>query len=170
MIEVLVLSESWQLLALENQEANEIINRKLNRQISQRTQGLRFNLDIKKLGNRTSTVPTHFRRAVDFGVPAPGAPPETSLARYISIIERLHDEMQKVMDVTPDPDARQFTEMLIDATKAVEGLLSGYDDKTKALFRPILLNPLQIVAARLPPPEAITKFGVAQPNRFFPRR
>ena len=59
-------------------------------------------------------------------------------------------------------------ELVWQALRDVEG--APLDDKTKALFRPILLNPLQIVAARLPPPEAITKFGVAQPNRFFPRR
>jgi type VI secretion system protein ImpL len=158
--------------ALENQELNKIINQKINTKLTNKTQGLRFNVDIKKLGSKVSVVPGVFKKTVEFAVPpASAAQGDTPLAKYISILESLRDEMQKAEDLTPGVDARQFTERLIDSTKQVEALLQPFDEKAKALLRPLLLNPLQIVAARLPPPQAITKFATAPPSRFqLPQR
>ncbi|MCK6589890.1 MAG: ImcF-related family protein, partial [Polyangiaceae bacterium] len=150
--------------ALENEEANAILNRKLNQQLSQRTQGLRFNLDIKKIGSKTSVVPGEFKKLVDFAVPPTGASAnaETPLSKYIAILETLRNDMQREADVSPNVDARQFGDRLNDARKQVLALLQGFDEKTKAMLKPLLLNPLEIQEARLPPIEFISKFNAQQ--------
>jgi type VI secretion system protein ImpL len=153
--------------SFDNQDVNRIANQKLNQQLSMKTQGLRFNVDIKKLGSKVSVVPGEFKKLIDFAVPPAGASanPETPLSKYIAILENLRNEMQKEADVSPNVDARQFGDRLNDARKQTLALLQGFDDKTKAMLKPLLLNPLEIQEARLPPIELISKFN-AQQTRF----
>jgi hypothetical protein len=93
----------------------------------------------------------------------PSANPETPLSKYIAILENLRNDMQKEADVSPTGvDARQFGDRLNDARKQVLALLQGFDDKTKAMLKPLLLNPLEIQEARLPPIELISKFNAQQ--------
>jgi len=150
--------------AFDNEDANRILNQKVNQQLSMKTQGLRFNVDIKKIGSKLSVVPGEFKKLVEFAVPpATGANVETPLAKYAAILENLRNEMQKELDVSPNGvDARQFGDRLNDARKQVLALLQGFDDKTKAMLKPLLLNPLEIQEARLPPIELISKFNAQQ--------
>jgi type VI secretion system protein ImpL len=150
--------------AFDNEDANRILNQKVNQQLSMKTQGLRFNVDIKKIGSKLSVVPGEFKKLVEFAVPPPmGANVETPLAKYAAILENLRNEMQKELDVSPNGvDARQFGDRLNDARKQVLALLQGFDDKTKAMLKPLLLNPLEIQEARLPPIELISKFNAQQ--------
>ncbi len=160
--------------ALDNSELNRVINQKMNLAVSSRTQGLRFNLDVGKLSNNLSNIPGAFKRMVEFSKQPSRSKTdgpivtETPLVKYMVILEKVQGEMQKVVDLTPDVDARQFSQMLIDATKEVASLLAPYDDKTKALLGPLLYTPLQIISAKLPPPESITKFAGKPNPRFNP--
>jgi type VI secretion system protein ImpL len=148
----------------DNQDVNRIANQKLNQQLSTRTQGLRFNVDIKKLGSKVSVVPAEFKKLIDFAVPPTGAAAnaETPLSKYIAILESLRNDMQREADVSPNVDARQFGDRLNDARKQVLALLQGFDEKTKTMLKPLLLNPLEIQEARLPPIELISKFNAQQ--------
>jgi type VI secretion system protein ImpL len=147
--------------ALENKTATDRINQELNVRLSQKTRGLRFNLDVKKIRGRLSGVPGEFKRTVEFGVPGAsgGAAPitETALAKYISLVTSLRDEIQKLEDQNPNVDAGLISSKLVDAIRQVEALLQPFDDKAKTLLRPLLLNPILIVAARLPPLASITR-------------
>jgi type VI secretion system protein ImpL len=110
---------------------------------------------------RLSTVPDEFKRTVEFGVPsiAGGAAPvtDTPLAKYISLLNALRDEIQKLEDRNPNADATQLSDKLIDAVREAEALLQPFDGRAKALLRPLLINPLLVVAARLPPLSAISR-------------
>jgi type VI secretion system protein ImpL len=147
--------------ALENKTATDRINQEINTRLSQKTRGLRFNIDVKKIRGRLSGVPGEFKRTVEFGVPSAssGAAPitETALAKYISLVTSLRDEIQKLEDQNPNVDAGLISSKLVDAIRQVEALLQPFDDKAKTLLRPLLLNPILIVAARLPPLASISR-------------
>jgi type VI secretion system protein ImpL len=149
----------------ENQSLVNRVNDKLNQAVTQQARGLRFGIDVKKIGNRLSAVPNEFKRTVEFGVPAStgGSTPitDTPLAQYISLLNSLRDEIQRLEDANPNVDARLMADKLIDATRRAEALLQPFDDRAKTLLLPLLLNPLQVVEARLPPLSTITRFPVA---------
>jgi type VI secretion system protein ImpL len=149
---------------VDNENMTKRVNQNVQQKLLQKT-GLRFNVDVKMIGNRLSTVPNEFKKTVEFGVPASvnGAVPitDTSLAKYVSLLNSLRDDIQKLEDVSPNPDARLMADRLIDATKQVDALLQPLDDKAKTLLRPLLMNPLLVVAARLPPLSAISRFPTA---------
>jgi type VI secretion system protein ImpL len=162
--------------ALNKDEANKIINQKLEQQFSQRTSGLRmkFNVDVTKLGDRPSTVPPAFAGFVSFGVPPdnaarPGMPiTDTPLQKYL---DKLNELRRFMMDIPVPPtqqDMVQLNEQLADAAKKVEDLLAPLDERAKALLRPLLLNPLKVSGSRL----AVQGTGggnyVAAPKDRFP--
>ena len=156
--------------ALENNAINKRLNQELNQQATQRSRiGLRFNIDVKKIGNRLSTVPGEFKRTVEFGVPSlsGGSAPitDTPLAKYISLLNSLRDEVQKLEDLNPNADARQLSDKLVDGVRQTEALLQPFDDRAKTLLRPLLLNPLLVVAARLPPLTAISRVPTGMAGR-----
>ncbi len=140
--------------AFKNKGVNEELNRRLNEKVTQSTGGLRFNLDIKKLADRLSTVPGVFKKTVEFAIPPAGTSgpaADTPLAKYISKLDALRGEMQKLEDTTPNADPRLVTERLDDARKEAEALLQPFDEKTKTLLTPLLVTPLDIVRVKLPP-------------------
>ncbi|HSN96730.1 MAG TPA: ImcF-related family protein, partial [Candidatus Nanopelagicales bacterium] len=147
--------------ALGNKAVTDRLNQELNMRITQKTRGLRFNVDVKKIRGRLSTVPGDFKRTVEFGVPSSTSGPapitETSLASYVRMLESLRDEIQKLEDQNPNVDARLVSDKLVDAIRKTEALLQPFDDKAKTLLRPLLINPLLIAAARLPPLNSITR-------------
>ncbi|MGK3999818.1 type VI secretion system membrane subunit TssM [Sorangium sp. So ce1024] len=139
----------------------------IERKIEQKTR-VKVPLNVKLIRNRPSSVPDEFKRTVEFGVPtAPsGSAPitDTPLARYISLLSSLRDEIQRLEDLNPNVDARLMADRLIDATRQADALLQPFDDRAKTLLRPLLLTPLQVVAARLPPLTAISRFPAAAPG------
>jgi type VI secretion system protein ImpL len=149
--------------ALDDQRVTNQLNNAINSELSRRTKGIRFDIDVKKIRNRLSAVPNEFKKTVEFGVPTgPGGSvpiTDTPLARYVTLLNSLRDEIQKLEDANPNVDARLMADKLIDASKQTEALLQPFDDKAKTLLRPLLLNPLQVVAARLPPLSAVTRFN-----------
>ncbi|WP_437673301.1 type VI secretion system membrane subunit TssM [Sorangium sp. So ce131] len=137
---------------------NPKLNKRLNEQISQKVKqhtGFQVNIDMSKVGDRLNAISIEFKRTVEFGIPtAPsGSAPitDTSLSRYVSLLNSLRDEIQRLEDQNPNVDARFMTDRLVDAVRQTEALLQPYDERAKTLLRPLLLNPLQVVAARLPP-------------------
>ena len=83
--------------SLQNDGANKAINRRLNQEVSRRTRGLRFNVDVKKIAGRLSVVPGTFKKSVAVGVPqdtsaGPASAPltETPLAQYMELLGKIH--------------------------------------------------------------------------------
>ncbi|WP_437732260.1 type VI secretion system membrane subunit TssM [Sorangium sp. So ce1335] len=138
----------------------------LERKIEQKTR-VKVPLNVKLIRNRPSSVPDEFKRTVEFGVPAApsGSAPitDTPLARYISLLSSLRDEIQRLEDLNPNVDARLMADRLIEATRQADALLQPFDERAKTLLRPLLLTPLQVVAARLPPLTAVSRFSSAAP-------
>ena len=97
--------------------------------------------------------------AVKGQTPAPIT--DTPLARYISLLSSLRDEIQRLEDVNPNVDARLMAERLVEAIRQADALLQPFDERAKTLLRPLLLTPLQVVAARLPPLSATSRFPAA---------
>ncbi|EYF01261.1 type VI secretion system membrane subunit TssM [Chondromyces apiculatus] len=155
--------------ALGNKAVTDRINQAINTKLASQTRGLRFNVDVKKIRGRLSAVPNEFKRTVEFGVPGSqaGSTPitDTSLAKYVRILEGVRDEVQKLEDQNPNVDARLVSDKLVDAIRQTEALLQQLDDKGKTLLRPMLLNPLLIAAARLPPLNTITRVPAQQAPR-----
>ncbi len=136
---------------LENDEVNRELNRRINQNITSKTRGLRWNIDIRKIGEKTSIVPTTFKRTVEFAVPSDSsASTETSLSKYLSKLDAVRGELQKQEDVTPNTDPRLVSDRLDEALKQAQDLLQPLDDKAQTLLGPLLTNPLKIVTARLP--------------------
>ncbi|MGK4001979.1 type VI secretion system membrane subunit TssM [Sorangium sp. So ce1036] len=144
----------------DNDALNKRANDRIRQKISQRT-GLQIPIDVKKIGDRLSLVPNEFKRTVEFGVPsAPsGSAPitDTPLSRYISLLNALRDEIQRLEDVNPNVDARLMADRLIEAIRQADALLQPFDDRAKTLLCPLLLKPLPVVAARLPPLSTLTR-------------
>jgi len=138
---------------LENKEVMDQLNQRANMAVSQQTRGLRFNIDIKKMGDKVSSVPGVFKKTVDFAVPGTGAAGpqvDTPLAKYISKVDELRQTMQKAEDATPNIDPRMMNEPLEEAAKAAAALIGPFDEKAKTLLGPLLQNPLKIVSSKLP--------------------
>ncbi|WP_437741579.1 type VI secretion system membrane subunit TssM [Sorangium sp. So ce1504] len=138
----------------------------LDRKIEQKTR-LKVPVNVKLIRNRPSSVPDEFKRTVEFGVPAApsGSAPitDTPLARYISLLSALRDEIQRLEDLNPNVDARLMADRLVEATRQADALLQPFDERAKTLLRPLLLTPMQVVAARLPPLAAVSRFPAAAP-------
>ena len=60
--------------------------------------GLRVDIDLRKIGERTSTVPGTFRKTVEFAVPTPSTAGETALNKYLSKLEALRGVLSKEED------------------------------------------------------------------------
>ncbi|WP_441291158.1 type VI secretion system membrane subunit TssM [Sorangium sp. KYC3313] len=138
----------------------------LDRKIEQKTR-LKVPVNVKLIRNRPSSVPDEFKRTVEFGVPtAPsGSAPitDTPLARYVSLLSALRDEIQRLEDLNPNVDARLMADRLVEATRQADALLQPFDERAKTLLRPLLLTPMQVVAARLPPLAAVSRYPAAAP-------
>jgi type VI secretion system protein ImpL len=128
-------------------------------------------LDIKKLGERVSTIPDVFKRTVEFAVPAPGsqgAAVDTPLARYIDAIEGLRRRMEKEEESTPGVAPRQLNEPLEGVRKVASALLQPLDEKGKTWLTPLLLGPLQIVSPEPPSGAPGASQGGASPGGASP--
>jgi type VI secretion system protein ImpL len=143
-------------VGVNENEANKMLNDKLQQKFQQSTGGLRmkFNVDVTKMGERPSTVPPFFAPLISFGVPQEPtrnnqARSDTSLQKYHDILTELRREMQKIPIPPTSTDMINLSEQLSDAAKKIEGLLQPLDEKSKALLRPLLLNPLRISGSRL---------------------
>jgi len=140
-------------------EANKILNTKLEQQFSQRTGGLRmkFNVDVTKMGERPSTVPPAFAGLISFGVPPdntkPGQPiTDTPLQKYLDSLTELRRVMQDIPTPPTSNDMINLSERLSDSKKKVDAFLQPLDEKAKALLSPLLINPLRISGSRLAAP------------------
>ncbi|MFO0758539.1 MAG: type VI secretion system membrane subunit TssM [Byssovorax sp.] len=146
-------------------------NERIQRQIQAKT-GFRpgtIPVDLKKMGEHVSIVPTTFKRTVEFAIPpAGGTGPSTDipLAKYIARIEALRGELQRMEDATPNVDPRLANDKLDAATADTTALLQPFDDKARALLSTMLLTPFKIVTARSvpgvgmyrpPPPRIVPK-------------
>ncbi|WP_437658250.1 type VI secretion system membrane subunit TssM [Sorangium sp. So ce1182] len=150
--------------AVEDSGLFKLGKEQLGRKIEQKTR-VKVPLNVKLIRNRPSSVPDEFKRTVEFGVPtaSSGSAPitDTPLARYVSLLSSLRDEIQRLEDVNPNVDARLMADRLIEATRQADALLQPFDERAKTLLRPLLLTPLQVVAARLPPLTAVSRFSGA---------
>ncbi len=143
---------------LENEAVNREANEKINRTLRQRSGGINFEkVDVKSVNGRVSSVPLVFKKTVDFGVPIDtqnrtgGAPiTDTPLAKYLSMLGALKDEMQRKLDKDPAAPAQVMNERLAEVTAQAQALLKPFDDKAKQLLTPLLLDPLKIVGTTLP--------------------
>jgi type VI secretion system protein ImpL len=151
--------------ALENEEVNRELKRRVNQKLSAKTGGLRFDIDLKKIGEKESGVPRAFKATVDFGVATTPA-----LDTYLSSLEDLQHKLQKEEDTRgPNLDPRQVQDPLDGALKKANELLQALgDDKSRTILTPLLQNPLKIVTARLPPGGA-SKVAIPSGSRF-PKR
>jgi type VI secretion system protein ImpL len=138
--------------AFENEEVQREAKRRLQQKLAGPTRGLRFDIDLTKIGDRTSTVPGVFKKTIEFAIPAPGSTGDTPLNRYMSKLDALRGQLAKEEDTRgPNIDPRLVQDRLDDALKDAQELLQGLDDKAKTILTPLLTNPLKIVTARLPP-------------------
>jgi type VI secretion system protein ImpL len=143
---------------LEKSEVTSQINTALNQKATQATGGLRFGIDVKKMGvgDRVSSVPSVFKRTVEFGISVAaggGQGGSTALAKYNESLDLLKQEMQKADDITPGAtDPKAFSEQLARLSAQADALLLPFDEKAKHLLKPLLQSPLKIVPAPLATP------------------
>lgn len=138
---------------LDNEEVQREGKRRIQEKLQQSLGGLQVsaNIDLKKIGGRVSTVPGVFKRTAEFAVPAPGAPSDTPLSKYVSKLDAVRSELVKLEDGTPNADPRLANDRLDEALKEAQALLQPFDDKAKTLLTPLLTTPLRIVTVKLPP-------------------
>ncbi|MEZ4297696.1 MAG: type VI secretion system membrane subunit TssM [Polyangiaceae bacterium] len=153
------------------------INRKLKDKLRQKT-GLVHEFDIQRMGDRQAELPTLFERTVAFGVPIGKGNSATTLtttplAKYISRLDALRDEMQRLLDANEKQTPNVMTSRLIDAAREAEALVTAqlmplpnpkYKDPAPLLL-PWLQNPFKVGTVRLPPPRLVPAGVPAQPRR-----
>jgi type VI secretion system protein ImpL len=128
------------------------MKRRINQKLQSATGGLRFDIDLRKIGERTSNVPGAFKRTTEFGILPTGASGEPPLDKYLSKIELLRGQLQKEEDTRgPNLDPRLVADRLTEALNEAQNLLQPLDDKARVILTPLLTNPLKIVTAKLPP-------------------
>jgi type VI secretion system protein ImpL len=133
--------------AMQNDQANSIINRKLNRYASTKSRGLKFGLDVKKINGNPSKVPPAFKQTVAFGVPLGGnkAPlNETALAQYMELLGRVREKMVTAMDANPNVSVNVVARDLQNAVKETAAMLQTRDSNAKQLLLPLLQDPLNV--------------------------
>lgn len=147
--------------ALDNKAANELATLKAN-QAATRITGLRVNInvDLKKVGERTSLVPQTFKQTVEFGIPdakANTALPDTPLAKYVDTLSAIKNEMILMVN-KDDVDMKQLNEKLTDAIKSTSEILVPLDATGRKLLTPLLMTPLKLGnnPKLVPPPPAPT--------------
>ena len=114
--------------------------------------GIRLNIDLKKIGPRTSTVPGIFKKTVDFAVPGPANGNDPPVNKYLSSAGGwLRSILQKAEDAQKGSDPRLVQNKLDDGLRDAMDLLQGSDDRAKTLLMPLLTNPLKFAATKLPP-------------------
>ena len=150
---------------LENEEVNMQLKRRINAQLSSATNGLRFDIDVRKIGKEDSQVPRTFKPLVDFATSA--NPPLNS---YLSWLEDLEHKLEKEQDAKGgNADPRLVQDRLAEVMKKAKDLLLAINDgPSRDILEPFLTNPLMIVTAKLPPGGA-NKVAVPSGSRF-PRR
>jgi hypothetical protein len=137
---------------LENEEVNRELKRRINNKVMAVTGGLRVDIDLRKIGEHPSNLPSVFKRIVEFGIPPPSAAGDSGLDKYLSKLEQLRGQLQKEEDARgPNVDPRLVSDHLEDATKEAQDQLQPLDDKTRLVLSPLLLNPLKIVTVKLAP-------------------
>lgn len=143
---------------LNKEEANRMLNQKLQQRFAQATGGLRIktDVDVTKLGERPSTVPPTFAKLVSFSQSDTkanqGVITDTPLQAYVNILTELRRTMEQIPQPPTSADMINLSEQLSDAAKKVDALLQPLDEKAKALLRPLLYNPLRITGTRLAAP------------------
>jgi type VI secretion system protein ImpL len=90
-----------------------------------------------------SAVPDAYRKLIAFGISPRGTSAPTPLATYISILDALHDEMQRLVDDVPHIDPRLVAEPLARAVARTQDLLGALDSRTRGILGPWLLDPLR---------------------------
>jgi type VI secretion system protein ImpL len=139
--------------AFENEEVNREAKRRLQEKLSGMTRGLRIDVgDLRKIGDKTSTVPGIFKKTIEFAIPGTNTGGDTPLNKYMTKLDALRGQLAKEEDTRgPNLDPRLVQDRLDDALKDEQELLQGLDDKAKTILTPWLTNPLRIVTTRLPP-------------------
>ncbi len=143
---------------LNKEEANRMLNQKLQQRFAQATGGLRIktDVDVTKLGERPSTVPPTFAKLVSFSQSDAKAKQtvvtDTPLQAYVNLLTELRRTMEQIPQPPTSADMINLSEQLSDAAKKVDALLQPLDEKAKALLRPLLYNPLRITGTRLAAP------------------
>jgi type VI secretion system protein ImpL len=130
----------------ENKKLQSELNRRLNRAVTSKTGGLRWNLDVNKIVGRVSRVPSTFKRTVAVGVPEPGKgpPEETSLARYMEMLAALRNKILTTLERQPDAPVQIVGLDLQNAFKQTEALLQPFDDTARTTVLPLLQPPLNV--------------------------
>jgi type VI secretion system protein ImpL len=153
------------------------INRRLKERFRQKTGGYVLDFDIRRMGDRQAVLPTLFEKTVGFGVPLNqkggsqgGAITATPLAKYISRLDALRNDIQKLLDANDKTTPNVMQTQFVDAAKECEALLTAqlmpvpdpkYKDPAPNLL-PWLENPLKVGTVRLPLPRLVPA-GVASP-------
>ena len=122
--------------------ASSTANRELNTKLSQKAQGLKFNVDVNKIAGRTSRVPDTFKKLVAFGVAPQGT--TTALASYIELLGKLRDTMQQRTSVNKDASVNVVAIDLNNAVKECDAILKTYDQVTQTAMLPLLVLPLNV--------------------------
>jgi type VI secretion system protein ImpL len=132
--------------ALESEQGQKMVNRKLNQKLTSKT-GLRFNVDVKQIAGKTSTVPPSFQKTVAFGVPEDGARTplnETPLANYMDKLGVLREKMAATLDRQPTADVNLLAIDLQNAVREIDASLQNSDDMARRCLLPLLMNPLNV--------------------------
>jgi type VI secretion system protein ImpL len=170
------LDAEWQKKGIAN------VNRRIKDKFRQKTGGLIIDFDIKRMGDRQAILPGLFEKTVAFGVPqgsrtgpAGGNITATALAKYISNLDQLRNDMQRLLDDNDKATPNVMQTNILKAAKEAEALVSAqlmvapdpkYKDPAMLLIH-WLHAPLRVGTVRLPPPRlipgAVTNPAVGKP-------
>jgi type VI secretion system protein ImpL len=134
----------WKKTEFEDKRVTNIVNRKLNQKLTSRT-GLRFGVDVYKIGGKLSKVPPAFKALVSFGLPSgTTVTQETPLNTYLEKLNGLRRKMESALITQRDagPNA-----VIIDINRTVEesiALLKPLDQMAQVTLLPLLMSPLNV--------------------------
>ncbi len=136
-------------------EANDAVTKEINRRFNQKlnmyTYGIVVNVDLKEMVKKMDKVPAKFLNTTQFGLQTKKKPGtdqvvtgDSRVFKYAEIVKKLKEDIFAEKNKDPNLDLRQMNDRMDQARKDAEALLQGYDETTRQLVRPLLLDPLQV--------------------------
>jgi len=141
---------------LENNDAiAKEVNRRFNQKLSMYTYGIVINVDLRDMAKKMDKIPAKFKNTCQFALQSKSQPATSSpnppvnkgdsrVFLYAELVKKLKEEIFSKKNTDPNFDLRQMNDQIAATRLAADALFLGFDEITRQLLRPLLLDPLNV--------------------------
>lgn len=133
-------------------------NRRFNARLQTYSRGITFDIDLRAIGREMEVVPQTFKSATEINKGSRQRGGDSRMFEYAGIVRDLRTMMIEQKRANPSLSLAALNDAFSGARGKAEQLVTGYDEKARALLLPLLLAPLSpkgvtgsLEAANAPP-------------------